>query len=214
MPKLKKPFSDVSDSKPTVEITRRLAAFLHKDQTVASGAPYVLHPIRVAQNLQIIKNLLPDDKKHLINENVVMAALLHDVMEDCYIDEAKTRKINEDDLRGWGYEEETITIVRLVTKPEGPRVDYDKKTDMLLAAGNLSAICVKLADNMDNSHPQRRKLLEAIDPERSKKLENKYPPSIERLSHALGIDPDEIFYQIATNLQPLGVLAADMVIEY
>lgn len=213
MPRLKNPFSDVSNPTPTIESTRRLATFLHKDQTVASGAPYILHPIRVAQNLQKIKDLLPDDKKHLITEKVVMAALLHDVMEDCYSDEAQTRKVNEEDFRGWGYDEETIKIVRLVTKPEGVNLSYDQKTDLLISSGNLAAMCVKLADNMDNSHPIRQSRLSRKQPERAARLTANYSNSIERLAGALEIDPQLIFKQIEEKYQPLGVNAADMIIE-
>ncbi len=46
---------------------------LHKDQTRKSGEPYLMHPVEVALILS----------KLGLDENVISAALLHDVVEDC-----------------------------------------------------------------------------------------------------------------------------------
>lgn len=200
MPVLKNPFENAVNPVPTIESTRQMAAFFHRNQTVA-GEPYINHPVRVAQNLMKLKPLVMHG---YLDEKTIMAALLHDVLEDCYIDEAETRKVNADDLRSWGYDEETIEMVQLVTKPEGENLTYDQKTDRLIDAGNVGAILIKLADNMDNLHPVRQAELMQTDPERAKRLQGNYKPSVEKLASSISIDPAVIFDLIANEHQELG----------
>ena len=53
----------------------KLASDAHRGQLDKSGQPYILHPARVANN---IKRLIPNPDPELL-----MAAWLHDVIEDC-----------------------------------------------------------------------------------------------------------------------------------
>lgn len=209
MPILKNPFSGASNPVPTLESTRQLAAYFHRDQTESSGAPYINHPVRVAQNLIKLRDILPNSRKNLVNENTLMAALLHDVLEDCYIDEAQTRKVNADDLRGWGYNEEVIAMVQLVTKPEGERLSYDEKITLLIAAQNQGAMLIKLADNMDNSHPLRQLELAQKEPERAQRLSSNYTRSIRKLTKALDLDVRAVLHLIEHKYQPLGPSAIE-----
>ena len=52
---------------------------------------------------------------------------------------------------------------------------------------------VKLADNMDNLHPDRVRDLAANDPEKAQRLGDRYRASIEKLSVAIGVDKDRVF---------------------
>lgn len=60
------------------------AAFAHKDQLRKSGEPYISHPVAVAR---IVAEELE------LGANPVMAAFLHDIVEDCpySIDEIRER---------------------------------------------------------------------------------------------------------------------------
>ena len=61
--------------KPDIEYTIALIKQLHAGQKGQTGKPYANHPQRVAHN---VRRLFPN-----CNDDVVMAALLHDVIEDC-----------------------------------------------------------------------------------------------------------------------------------
>ena len=71
--------------------------------------------------------------------------------------------------------------------------------DDLIAAGNVWAMALKLADNMDNMHPERVAKLAATDPEKSAYFDRKYTGSIEKLSNALGLDVDYVLGAIANS---------------
>lgn len=163
--------------KVNVESTYALIKQLHSGQTDHSGKPYVDHPIRVARNVRAIDPQASDD--------VVMAAMLHDTIEDCGIDDEL--------LRQKGYSEECITIVNLVTKPENDQRSYDQVIDDLISSGNKGAMIVKLADNMDNLHPARVADLAQKDPAKAERLGARYRASIEKLCAATGINSSNIY---------------------
>lgn len=169
-------------AKPDINYTVAWIKQLHAGQTDQAGKPYANHPQRVAHN---VKRLFPD-----CNDDVVMAALLHDVMEDCGISAV--------DLRWKNYSEECIEIVSLVTKGPDDKREYGEIIDDLIASGNRGAMMVKIADNMDNLHPRRVEELYRINPEKAERLGNRYRQSIEKLSGALGIDKDRVFGLIET----------------
>jgi (p)ppGpp synthase/HD superfamily hydrolase len=162
---------------PSINYTLDLIRDLHEGQTDHSGKPYVAHPIRVARNVRAIDPQASDD--------VVMAAMLHDTIEDCGID--------DNFLRQKGYSEECIAIVNLVTKPENDPRSYDQVIDDLVASGNRGAMLVKLADNMDNLHPERVTGLKQSNSEKAERLGSRYRASIERLCAATGIGTEKVY---------------------
>lgn len=162
---------------PSIDYTLDLIRELHDGQTDHSGKPYIAHPIRVARNVRAID---PG-----ASNNVVMAAMLHDTIEDCGID--------DEFLRQKGYSEECIAIVNLVTKPENGQRSYDQVIDDLIASGNAGAMIVKLGDNMDNLHPARVAGLQQKDPEKAQRLGARYRASIEKLCAATGINPETVY---------------------
>ncbi|MBL8500639.1 MAG: HD domain-containing protein [Nitrosomonas sp.] len=163
--------------KPDIVYTVALIKQLHAGQTDQTGKPYANHPQRVAHN---VRRLFPD-----CSDDVVMAALLHDVIEDC--------GVSEDDLRQKNYSPACIEIVSLVTKNPDDKRNYEEVIDDLLASGNKEAMMVKIADNMDNLHPRRVHELNQIDPEKALRLGERYRRSIKKLAGALKIDKDRVF---------------------
>ena len=163
--------------KPDIEYTIALIKQLHAGQTDQAGKPYANHPQRVAHN---VRRLFPE-----CSDDVVMAALLHDVIEDC--------GISETDLRQKNYSPACIEIVSLVTKNPEDKRDYGEVIDDLVASGNKGAMMVKIADNMDNLHPRRVEELYRINPEKAERLGIRYRQSIEKLAAALRIDKDRVF---------------------
>ena len=113
----------------TLEATILFATSMHRGQTDKAGRPYILHPLRVLNNLGLDATLEQQ-----------MAALLHDTMEDCGV----TREL----LEQQGFPEQVIVAVEHLTKDEAAQADYSQAIDRVLL--NPIAIRVKLADLTDN----------------------------------------------------------------
>lgn len=111
----------------TLEDALILACVAHKGQRDKAGQTYVLHPIRVMQNLGPTAS---DEER--------IAALLHDVIEDAGL------KIEA--LRAMGYSEDVLQALDGLTKREGE--DYESFVQR--AATHPIARRVKIADITDN----------------------------------------------------------------
>lgn len=142
----------------------RLAERLHAGQTDKVGAPYIGHLARVAANLERRWPDAPLDE--------VEAAWLHDSLEDTEATEAS--------LLAEGVSAETVRIVRAVTRPEGA-TNYLAWIAELAASGDMPALRVKLADNLDNSDPARVLALPGGD----RMLETRYKPARALIEAAL-----------------------------
>ena len=85
--------------KPTLEDAIALAALKHKGQTDKAGAPYILHPLRVMLGLG--PHATEDER---------IAAVLHDVIEDCDVPFEYLEKMR--------YSDAVIEALRGVTKTD------------------------------------------------------------------------------------------------
>ncbi len=106
-----------------IEIAREV----HQHQVDKGGAPYIGHPVRVANACA------SDDAK--------MVAMLHDVVED-----GASQGWSFDRLRAEGFSEVVVAAVESVSKRDGE--DYE--AFVLRAAQNALGREVKLADIADN----------------------------------------------------------------
>ena len=113
----------------TLEDALILAAGHHRGQFDKAGKPYILHPLRVMQNLGPGAS---DDER--------MTALLHDIVEDC--------DVSFDDLRAQGFSEAVVVAVEHLTKTPDEERDY--MSAIRRVALNPIARRVKLADLTDN----------------------------------------------------------------
>ncbi|MBK1838880.1 HD domain-containing protein [Azospirillum sp. YIM B02556] len=145
--------------------TLEFAKTLHHGQVDKAGAPYWLHLERVARRLA---ERFPDATKAQLQ-----AALLHDAIEDA--------GATADDLRRAGIEEEAIAAIRLVSRNLDPDGTYLEWIGRIAASGNVTAIRVKLADNLDNSDPARAAAI-AAGP---RMVAEKYAPARAILERAL-----------------------------
>lgn len=114
-----------------------LARGAHATQKRKSGEPYILHPIAVAT--------IAACELHL-DANPVIAAFLHDVVED-------TRYTIEDIQRIFG--DDVAFLVRVVTKRKKHHYELSKQLDnfkeMLVGVQyDIRALLVKLADRLHN----------------------------------------------------------------
>lgn len=145
--------------------TLEFAKTLHHGQVDKAGVPYWMHLERVAHRLV---ERFPDATKAQIQ-----AALLHDAIEDA--------GMTADDLRGAGIEEEAIAAIQLVSRNLDPDGTYLDWIGRIAASGNVTAIRVKLADNLDNSDPARVAALSAGP----RMVAEKYAPARAILEQAL-----------------------------
>ena len=138
--------------------TLLLVSDLFEGKRDKEGLPYINHLIRVSVNLD--------------SEELKIAGLLHDTLEDT--------EVTEDDLRELGYSERIISIVDSVTNKEGE--DYNDKIKRIVDSKDLDVIKLKYSDMSDNFNKDRLALLpEDIQ----KKLTKKYCENIKLLKAAL-----------------------------
>ena len=108
----------------SLERAIEIAVSAHKGQVDKAGKPYILHPLRLMFKMQ--------------TENEMIAAVLHDVVEDTDWTIEK--------LEAEGFNEEVITAVKLLTHDK--KVQYKKYIEAIKT--NKIALKVKLSDLEDN----------------------------------------------------------------
>jgi (p)ppGpp synthase/HD superfamily hydrolase len=148
------------------------AASAHVGQTRKGlPDPYINHPLRVAHHAAQAE----------LGEDAVVAALLHDVVEDT----AHTW----DDLRTAGFSERTITLARLLTKwweSGDDEDDTDKTAYYARILEDRDAVALKLLDRTDNLQDvarivgSRREFAEKY----LKKTRREFPPLLDRCDNA------------------------------
>lgn len=130
----------------------RLCFEAHKNQLDKSGMPYVFHPFHLAEQME--------------TEETVVAALLHDVMEDT--------DYTAEDLKEMGFDGDILEALLLLTHQDGvDYMDYVKKIK-----SNPIAKAVKLADLTHNSDLTR---LDTVD-QKALERKEKYKKAIEFLT--------------------------------
>lgn len=115
----------------TLERAIVIAAEAHVGQVDKAGAPYVLHPLRMMLRLS--------------TSDEMIAAVLHDVVEDC--------GLSLEMLRADGFSEQVLEAIDSVTR----RAEESYEEFVLRAASNSIGRRVKLADLRDNSDLSRIK---------------------------------------------------------
>ena len=118
----------------------RVAREAHKNQKRKSGEPYIIHPIAVARIAGLELQL---------GANPVIAAFLHDVVEDTHytVDEVEQK-----------FGADVAFLVRVVTKQKKDHYEMSKQLDNFKqildsVRYDIRAILVKLADRLHNMRP-------------------------------------------------------------
>lgn len=130
------------------EMTKKamnIAYHAHHGQKDKNGIPYIFHPYHIAEQM--------------LTEDTIIAALLHDVIEDTPITIAW--------LRQQGFSEPVLTALKLLTRDRSmPYLDYIQRLKT-----NEIARLVKIGDLKHNSDSGRLAQLCSTERER---LEKKY----------------------------------------
>src|SRR5271167_550910 len=165
----------ISKNRPSddIGIIRRAWEFCvqhHSGQLRASGEPYVLHPLEVAQVLAEMK----------LDSTAIAAGLLHDAVED-------TPVTTEDITDQFG--EQVAHIVEGVTKID--KIQFANREDrqaenvrkMLLAmVSDVRVVLIKLADRLHNM-----RTLQHLKPERQESIARETLDIYAPLAHRLGM---------------------------
>ncbi|AHK80171.1 (p)ppGpp synthetase [Ectothiorhodospira haloalkaliphila] len=110
----------------------------HEGQTRLSGDPYIVHPLAVAKTMAEMR----------MDHRSIIAAILHDVMEDTHI--SKERIIEEfgEDVAELVDGVSKLTHLKFRSKAEAQAENFRKM--MLAITRDLRVIMVKLADRLHN----------------------------------------------------------------
>ena len=152
---------------------------MHRGQTRKSGEPYISHPVSVA--LIVAKELG-------LGAGPVIAAFLHDCVEDC--------NCTIDDIRE-RFGEDVAFLVGVVTKQKKAKYDKSKQVDnyrQILSSVqfDVRAILVKLADRLHNM-----RTLDSMRPDKQMKIAGETDYFYAPLANRLGL------YDIKTALENL-----------
>lgn len=165
----------VHENRPAddLDIIRKAWAFCmqqHEGQKRASGEPYIIHPLEVAQVLAELK----------MDSTAIAAGLLHDAVED-------TDVTSEEIAKRFG--DQVAHIVEGVTKLE--KIKFANREDhqaenirkMLLAmVTDVRVVIIKLADRLHNM-----RTLEHLKPEKQQKIARETLDIYAPLAHRLGM---------------------------
>ncbi len=156
-----------------LELIRRAWEFCkqqHAGQKRASGEPYIIHPLEVAQVLAELK----------MDSTAIAAGLLHDAVEDTDVTSAEIAK---------RFNEQVAHIVEGVTKLD--KIKFANREDhqaenirkMLLAmVTDVRVVIIKLADRLHNM-----RTLEHLKPEKQAKIARETLDVYAPLAHRLGM---------------------------
>jgi GTP pyrophosphokinase len=165
----------VQANRPTEDISliRKAWEFCvrhHEGQMRASGEPYIVHPLEVAEVLAEMK----------MDATAIAAGLLHDSVED-------TPATNEEIQAGFG--DQVAHIVEGVTKID--KIQFANREDrqaenvrkMLLAmVSDVRVVLIKLADRLHNM-----RTLEHLNPDRQEAIARETQDIYAPLAHRLGM---------------------------
>lgn len=155
------------------------AAFAHNGQLRKSGEPYISHPVAVAR-------IVAEEME--LGANPVMAAFLHDVIEDCPYTIEEIRERFGDDV---------AFLVGVVTKRKKAKYDQSKQVEnfrQILSSVqfDVRAILVKLADRLHNM-----RTLSSMSPNKRMKIASETDYFYAPLANRLGL------YDVKTELENL-----------
>jgi len=142
----------------------------HKGQTRASGEPYLVHPLEVA-------NILADMR---LDEVSVATGLLHDVVEDTLVEPAAIREYFGEEV---AHLVEGLTKIAQISNQSKEVQQAENVRKMLLAMiDDVRVVLVKLADRLHNM-----RTLHFLRPEKRQRIAQETLDIFAPIAHRLGM---------------------------
>ena len=151
-------YSKLKSSNDLLLKTLELVIKLFEGKTDKAGLPYYNHLLKVYANVD--------------NYDEKIIALLHDVVEDT--------EVTFDDLKVYGYPENILEALRVLTKKKGEY--YPDYIERIIDSNNIQALNVKLADLKHNVDINRIENPNINDYER---INKRYIPAINKIQNKL-----------------------------
>lgn len=146
------------------------SALHHKGQTRASGEPYLVHPLEVA-------NILADMR---LDEVSVATGLLHDVVEDTLVEPTVIRESFGEEI---AHLVEGLTKIAHISTQSREEQQAENVRKMLLAmVDDVRVVLVKLADRLHNM-----RTLQHLKPEKRSRIAQETLDIFAPIAHRLGM---------------------------
>ncbi len=146
------------------------SALHHKGQTRASGEPYLVHPLEVA-------NILADMR---LDEVSVATGLLHDVVEDTLVEPEVIRASFGEEI---AHLVDGLTKLAHISNQSREEQQAENVRKMLLAmVDDVRVVLVKLADRLHNM-----RTLQHLKPEKRRRIAQETLDIFAPIAHRLGM---------------------------
>jgi GTP diphosphokinase / guanosine-3',5'-bis(diphosphate) 3'-diphosphatase len=156
-----------------VEVVRKaylFSAMHHKGQTRASGEPYLVHPLEVA-------DLLADMR---LDATSVSTGLLHDVVEDTLVDLGTIKEYFGEEI---AYLVDGLTKIAQVSSLSKEQRQAESLRKMVLAmTTDVRVVLIKLADRLHNM-----RTMEFLKPEKRARISQETLDIYAPIAHRLGM---------------------------
>ncbi|MGH9949288.1 MAG: HD domain-containing protein, partial [Pyrinomonadaceae bacterium] len=156
-----------------IEMIRRaylFSALHHKGQKRASGEPYLVHPIEVA-------NILAEMR---LDEVSVSTGLLHDVVEDTLVDLETLRSYFGDEVT---HLVDGLTKIAQISDLSKERQQAENVRKMVLAmVTDVRVVLIKLADRLHNM-----RTMQFLKPEKRARISQETLDIFAPIAHRLGM---------------------------
>lgn len=140
-------------NKDRLELAYEFARKSHGSQKRASGEPYISHPLEVAEILAELK----------LDEDTVIAALLHDTIEDTAATREEIDKLFGEDVGGLVEGVTKLGKLNLITKKAEQAENFRKL--LIAISSDVRVLLIKMADRLHNM-----RTLEYVKPATRKRI--------------------------------------------
>ncbi len=183
---LKEQLETYLDAKEVKQIEQSyiVARDAHSGQLRSSGDPYITHPVAVARILA----------EYHFDPQSIMAALLHDVIEDCDVTKEQLAEKFGDQVAELVEGVSKLTQIKFRTRAEAQAENFRKM--MMAMVQDIRVILIKLADRLHNM-----RTLGALKPEKKRRIANETLEIYAPIALRLGM------YGIRSELEDLGFSA-------
>ena len=158
--------------KDVFEIDRSFeyAKGLHQGQFRKSGEPYIIHPLHVAKILA----------EHKADQSIIIAAMLHDSIEDTKADEKAIIQNFGEDVASLVIQVTKLQNFHFSSEEEGQSENLRKL--LLAMASDTRVVLIKIADRLHNM-----RTLDALSPDKQIKIAKETMEILVPLVHRLGM---------------------------